>query len=111
MEQYQPIAGRDVSDVRYFVMARLMNFIQENRHDEDMGEEVTKARVVRSAIRSKVMLHKNDAKWLEEFLHNELSYRVVEEGGHQSNLMLWIDDLSIYSDAWGLYCRPGTYHL
>ena len=102
---------RDVQEVKLFILERLRQFILDHIEEEGLEEQVSTARIVLKSIRNEVMLNKEDAKWLEEFIDNELEYRIENEYKHSRNLALFIDELSIYSDAWGLYCRPGTYSI
>lgn len=104
---------REVQEVRHWVMSKLMECIQEDRHTDDteIQEAVALARHIRSNIRNEVMLTKNMAKWLEEFLNNDLKDKWIGFSHYKGNLLLVVDDLSIYADAWALYCRPGTYRL
>lgn len=104
---------RDRKEVKDFVHSKLMEYIMERRHNEDteVQEAVATARKARGAIRHDKMLDKDSAKWLEEFLNNDLKDKWVGYSHYNGNLMLVVDDLSIYADAWAIYCRPGTYSI
>jgi hypothetical protein len=105
--------GRSKDEVEYWMVPKLMAFIQENRRDEFMEDSVALARSVRHSIRRSEMLCKNEAKWLEDWLEESLTDEIAGitgEGEYIAELnILKIDSLSIYADAWAIWCRPGSY--
>ena len=102
---------RDVQEVRMFVLEVLRDYIQDNMEDETFTEDVSTARMVLKSIRNKVMLNKSDANWLNELIEGRLRAEIHYALEHKNSLALAVDELSIYSDIWGLYCRPGTYSI
>jgi hypothetical protein len=57
------------------------------------------------------MLYKEQAKWLEKYLDDEYRFLAEHTYIEGSSYILHIDSLSIYADAWAMYCRPGTYMI
>lgn len=102
---------RDTQEVRQWVDSKLMGYIQEHRHDENMLAEVTRVRDIRAKVRYGRMLDKEDATWLDQYLQDECKFLHDHTYTEGRNYILHIDSLSIYVDAWAQYCRPGTYKL
>jgi hypothetical protein len=108
---YHTVPGRDRDDVKEWVLGRIQNKLEGLDIVEEAGV-YRHLEMIQGHIEHDIMLHKEEAKTLESILESELRYE-VENLAHQlpSSIILKVDELSIYSDAWGLYCRPGTYKI
>jgi hypothetical protein len=104
-------AGRDKDEVKEWVLERIQNKLDGLDILEDAGV-YRHLEMIQGHIEHDIMLHKEEAKTLESILESELRYE-VEQMAHRepSSIILKVDELSIYPDAWGLYCRPGTYQI
>lgn len=64
-------------------------------------------------LKSRSMLTKNEAKTVGTLIMEELDERLTNLDrykGHMNSVQ-YIDELSIYADAWYHFCRPGTYSI
>lgn len=110
MSTIERVMGRAIEDVREFVMDKLDNHIEMwKRYEED---DIPMAVSIAHDISAKEMLTKEQAKWLKQFLDEDMNDKIESLIQAKQGLDLSdIDELSIYADAWGLYCRPGTYSI
>lgn len=105
------VMGRAIEDVREWTTDKLDDYIAECVADNDM-EQVPLVTSIAHDISAKEMLTKEQAKWLKRYLDKDMNNKLEELSRGRGGISLSdIDELSIYADAWGLYCRPGTYSI
>lgn len=104
------VMGRAIEDVREFVTDQLDNYIEMWKQYEE--DDIPMATSIAHDISANQMLEKEQAKWLKQFLDKDMNDKIESLIRDKQGLDLSdIDELSIYADAWGLYCRPGTYSI
>ena len=110
----EKISGRYVEDVQRFTVDLIETWLEENQLGDDK-QTTEGASAIIDAINWGNMLNREQAMWLKELLQTSVTSKVQETTIHglrnQFLDLSTLDDLSIYADAWGLYCKPGTYHL
>lgn len=103
----EAVSSRYTADVKEWVLGKLKEAIEA----QELPFEDTDIPAIHSDIKNNKMLYKEQAKWLEEYLETECRSKVDNLQFLSGSTILAIDELSIYADAWGMYCRPGTYML
>ena len=106
------IAGRSEEEVKQFVLERLSQWIKTSVEDVDVTDdmEFTILSQIYDNIVCDKMLSKPQAKYLESKLEDDLQEHIdVLATGCRGSIIIEIDALSIYPDAWAMYCRPGAY--
>lgn len=112
MEGY--IVGRSTDEVKEWILERIKLWLE----DIDMLEEAsdyTQLDMIAGYIENNIMLYQTEAYELERRLQADLQTslrRTTRSGMHMERINIsCVDVLSIYADAWGMYCRPGSYKL
>lgn len=105
------LQGRYVDDVREHVTDSLDTWIEwaDNEGDIDKDDIATASSIAHDLCAGH-MLEKEQAKWLKAWINDQVSTAVANKGVDRVGA-LEIDELSIWADAWGLYCKPGTYSV
>lgn len=104
------MAERTRAEVKEFVLGRITQWLHQLDSLEDAGECVALDHLY-GHIENNMMLYKEEAKALERRLEDECKFLHDHTYNENSSYILHIDSLSIYADAWALYCRPGTYMI
>lgn len=104
------IIGRDPQEVKDFILERMDEWYHSDIYEAISGIEV-RLTEIEEAIKSNTMLTKPQAKLLEALISRELEQRMDNWRAESSAPYLAVDTFSIYTDAWGIYCRPGTYSI
>lgn len=111
MGRIERVSGRAIEDVREFVTDKLDDHITGAKMHNDM-DAVSIAVSIAHDISAELMLTKDQAKWLKIFLDRDMNDKLESLSRGRGGISLSdIDELSIYADAWGLYCRPGAYSV
>ena len=105
--------ARDIEVVKDFVLGRLEDIIDgmaETTMDKYDAEVFYTLMDVKENIELGTMLTKDMATQLNETLEMDMQTAILNRYPENLNISA-IDELSIYSDAWYIYCRPGTYQI
>lgn len=105
--------ARDIEDVKEFVLELIDKALVEDK--EVVPEDIEMMNNISEYIKSGEMLYKEMARYLNDLLQVNLTRELNEKSSYGEIIedvsIHHIDVLSIYSDAWAIYCRPGTYRI
>jgi hypothetical protein len=104
------MAERSREEVQEFVLERIGQWSADMIEESNTEEHETLTSTYSDIERGK-MLYKHQAKWLERKLEDECRFLAEHSLNSNSSFILQVDSLSIYADAWAIYCRPGTYMI
>ena len=107
----EKLRGRDIEEVQEFVLELLDQWVGISIDDDTLEDGIRTAGLIQTCIRHDVMINKHAAKWLEDLLSEDLRKKLDHWQYESRNPMLAVGVLSIYSDAWAMYCRPGAYTI
>jgi len=107
------VARRSVEDVQEWILEHIREWISDYDTTGELDSDTrSKLDTIYAKIEDNQMLSKSEAKILHDNLLGDLRWVLANEHHDINRITLSdIDSLSIYADAWGLYCRPGTYHI
>jgi len=107
------LKGRYREDVSSWVEEQIGFHIADNNLELQEEDTPSLAHSTLDKVVRGVMLEKEEAKWLENLLSETLE-KEIENRSSKSNRplnLMEVDAWSIHADAWGIYCRPGTYRV
>lgn len=103
--------GRSREEVQEFVVSRVEKWLCDMIEQGEGIEEQQVLWDLRDDMNNNKMLLKPQAMLLDERLEEECRIQTEVALCKSGRLVLAIDELSIYADAWAQYCRPGTYMI
>lgn len=105
------LQGRFTEDVKDFVLEKVKRWLVTDKDHDETGTDIDMVYSVLYKVSNGIMLVKEEAKWLETMLrdHLDAAMRDFIQYKRADMAFVTVDEWSIYSDAWSLYCRPGTY--
>jgi hypothetical protein len=105
------LSARDNETVKEFVLEQVQDYLNAMILNDPNNEEQDTVSGIYGSIEQGHMLDKEEAKYLQDTI-----LLPAMEGGIASlaryegwDVFSRLEDLSIYVDAYYLYCRPGTY--
>lgn len=104
------MAERSREEVQEFVLGRIEEWLS-TQDRLDIADNYDKIEQIERDIDHNKMLYKHQAKLLETLLEDEYKFLAQHTYREGSSYILHMDSLSIYADAWAIYCRPGTYMI
>jgi len=105
------LEGRFMEDVKDFVVDTIDRWLYNN--SDDAEETIATAKSTLEKVEEGRMLYKDEAKWLDSMLSGHLHQGILQYAEYRTSdqSIRLVDTWGIYSDAWYLYCRPGTYTI
>jgi hypothetical protein len=105
-----------VAEAKSTILEGLESYILNADEGDHYAGDVQTARRCKRLIEGDEPLPKEDAKWIEHYINLTIiqrmnAYMWADKQGRPQNMALKIDELSIYTDIWDEYCRPGRYSL
>jgi len=105
------VMSRDVEEVEEWVVGKLDNWLKDATYEDEVCGDVQLVQGIRYNIQKGNLLNKEQATWLKEILENHLERAISAHMQFRGTdgLLLQVDTWSIYSDAWGMFCRSSTF--
>jgi len=103
-------------DIKEWTISKVASYIEEaSQQPFPSMTNLEVAEACEVALASEEMLSKEQAKWLGEYLQEQLTKELNEKTIYGRRMeFIKIQDMqlyTVYTTAWETYCRPGTYYI